>query len=380
MTILLLTLLLLSLAYLVLMLTYSYGFKQLQSWETPGHYRPTTTVTVVVPARNEAHNILRCVQAIAEQNYPPGLFEIIVIDDHSTDNTAKLLKDSAIANLTVLHLKDYLESDEQIVAYKKKAIEMAIAHSDGKLIVTTDADCAMGPNWLQSLVSYYECHSPKLIAAPVRFVDSQGCFQKFQALDFIGMIGLTAASICLKIGNMSNGANLAYERDVFQEMLGFKGIDHIASGDDMLFMQKIARYYPEGIHFLKSREAVVSTFPERSLQAFVQQRKRWASKSAAYKDKRVTLALAMVLMFCTAIVLLLFLSLWYPSLLQFALPMLLLKTLVDFIFLRQVSRYFGQASLMRTFLISQLFHIIYIVSVGFWSQIGQYKWKGRQLK
>ncbi len=380
MLVLYLVLSLLTLFYVGLMLLYAFGFSSMKTWKVNPGEEPFTKVTVVVPARNEEANILNCVNAIAAQSYPTELFEIIVVDDHSTDQTAKLIKQSAIGNLRLLLLSDHIQKGEQIIAYKKKAIEIAIRNSSSKLIVTTDADCTMGPNWLRTIANFYEKQQPKLIAAPVRFTGSKGFFQKFQALDFIGMIGLTAASVHLGLGNMSNGANLAYERAVFDEMMGFQGIDHLASGDDLLLMHKIATKYPQGIHFLKSSEAIVDTSPEPTVEAFIQQRRRWASKSAAYKDYRLIVALLMVLLFCISIVFSLIASIFLPGLWKVTLFMILAKSIVDFIFLASVSRYFGQFRLMRTFLISQVFHIVYIVTTGIWSQLGHYKWKGRQLR
>ena len=109
--------------------------------------------------------------------------------------------------------------------------------------------------------------------------------ERFQSLDFCGMMGITGAGIHKKYLLMGNGANLAYEKAVFEEVGGFEGIDHLASGDDILLMQKIAKVYPEQLVFVKNLEAVINTTAQPTWRAFIQQRVRWASKSAQYPQR-----------------------------------------------------------------------------------------------
>src|SRR4051812_19154096 len=54
-------------------------------------YNPSTSVSVIIPARNEQQNILNCIEDLAGQDYPSAMYEIIVVDDHSTDDTAELV-------------------------------------------------------------------------------------------------------------------------------------------------------------------------------------------------------------------------------------------------------------------------------------------------
>lgn len=109
----------------------------------------------------------------------------------------------------------------------------------------------------------------------------------FQYIDFVSLQGITAASVSAGFHAMCNGANLAYRKDVFYRVNGFKGIDNIASGDDMLLMNKIKHEFPNAIGFLFSKDAIVSTSPMPDWKAFFNQRIRWASKADKYKDKTV---------------------------------------------------------------------------------------------
>ena len=190
------------------------------------------------------------------------------------------------------------------ILIKKKAVETAIGFAKGNLIVTTDADCIVQPEWLQTIATYYEEFSPAFIAAPVVYsnpLPGDSLFKKllkiFQSLDFITLQGITGASVYKKFHGMCNGANLAYEKKTFNEAGGFEGIDNIASGDDILLMHKIQKLYPDRIRYLKSSEVVVQTQPCESLKDFMNQRIRWASKADKYTDPKITAVLLLVYVF-----------------------------------------------------------------------------------
>src|SRR5206468_11041876 len=112
--------------------------------------------------------------------------------------------------------------------YKKKAIEIAISKAKGELIVITDADCLVPLTWLSSIVKFYETFNPVFIAAPVTFYEEDNFLKVFQSLDFMTLQGITGASVYKKFHQMCNGANLAYQKKIFYEVDGFRGIDKIA--------------------------------------------------------------------------------------------------------------------------------------------------------
>ena len=133
-----------------------------QSWMSISDFRfqilgfePATKISVIIPARNEAQNIGACLQSIIAQSYPKEFFEIIVVDDHSTDTTAEVVLSFNLPNIKLISLKDFIVSGK-INSYKKKAIEIAIQQSNGELIVTTDADCIVPENWLQTIAAFYQ--------------------------------------------------------------------------------------------------------------------------------------------------------------------------------------------------------------------------------
>jgi cellulose synthase/poly-beta-1,6-N-acetylglucosamine synthase-like glycosyltransferase len=355
----------------------------LPSFNIPEYFSPKTFISILIPARNEEDNILKCIDSILKNNYPKNQFEIIVIDDHSEDKTPQLVTEKSTKNVQVklIELKNYIKLSEN-QPFKKRAIEAAINQAQGDLIVTTDADCLVQPNWLSLFAAFYEGGHKRFIAAPVCFHNEKSGFERFQSLDYIGMMGVTGAGVHGHFTHMCNGANLAYEKKLYLEVGGFKGIDHVSSGDDMLLMQKVARFFPNDLGFLKNIEATVFTQAKPTVSEFLQQRMRWASKSSSYTEFFTVFQLAAVFMFCCNIVLSGLLSIIYGVyfLLLFIFHFLI-KTIADYIFLKKMARFFKREDLMTPFLPPQLLHILYIIVVGAISNFKKtYHWKGRKVR
>jgi cellulose synthase/poly-beta-1,6-N-acetylglucosamine synthase-like glycosyltransferase len=335
---------LLSVLYYAVIIYYRFAYKSIPKYDTMGSTMGSTMglsplhngssplhkgssplhkikLTIIIPARNEAANIENCLNSIIQNNYPINLFEIIVVDDHSEDETAGIVKKYASKNIKLISLKDFVT--DKINSYKKKAIEVAIAQASGTLIITTDADCIVPPTWLQTIAQFYEEKKPAFIAAPVliettypaqtqnnnenaegidlsrlspRSAEGKGV-RLFQSLDFMTLQGITAAVVHKKQMTMCNGANMAYERKAFDEVGGFAGIDNIASGDDMLLMHKIYKQYPDRVLFLNAKDAIVKTAAVNTISQFFNQRIRWASKADKYDDKRILPVLVVVYFF-----------------------------------------------------------------------------------
>lgn len=344
-----------------------------------------TKISVIIPARNEEQNIGICLSSILQQNYPAHLFEVIVVDDHSTDTTAGIVKTFAGNNVKLILLKDFTDGTV-LNSYKKKAIDIAIQQSSGTLIVTTDADCIVPPTWLQIIASFYEKNHPAFIAAPVAYYNENSFLKTFQSLDFMTLQGITGASVYKKFHSMCNGANLAYERKAFDEVNGFKGIDTIASGDDMLLMHKIYQLYPDRIQFLKSKEAIVQTLAMETLADFFNQRIRWASKSDKFDDKRIFFVLVLVYFFnvwllavgITGIITLI--GYHNGEVLWWLLLLLIIKTAIELLFIYPVATFFSKKKLLSWFGFSQPFHILYTVIAGWLGKFGSYQWKERKVQ
>ncbi|HVZ97990.1 MAG TPA: glycosyltransferase [Chitinophagaceae bacterium] len=378
--------LLLLLPYTVLLFYYRHSWLQMKEFFPPENPVYTTFISVIVPARNEEKNIRACIHSIMQQTYPSDLFELIIVDDHSTDATADIVLSFPQKNIYLLQLSDVLPNDI-INSYKKKAIESAIKISKGSVIVTTDADCIVKPQWLEQIAALYESSGPVFMAAPVCYFDFEKndsslkkFFKIFQSLDFLSLQGITGASVSRQFHNMCNGANLGYEKKAFEAVNGFEGIDNIASGDDMLLLYKIAKKFPGKISYLKSGSAIVYTKSAESLSAFFHQRIRWASKASLYPDAKITTVLFFVYfanVWLLALSVLSFFSIKYFYLLLAA---MVLKIAGELIFLFPVAGFFDKKKLLWWFIPSQPFHILYTVIAGLLGKFGHYTWKGRKVK
>ncbi len=343
-------------------------------------------ISIIIAARNEEKNIGACIQSILRQTYPLDKFEVIIVNDHSTDNTTNVVLSFKQGNIRLINLEDFTEK-KVLNSYKKKSIETALQFAKGELIVTTDADCIAPEKWLETLAAFYKDKSPVFVALPVAFKNAseqdsflQRFFINFQSLDFMMLQGITGASVYKKFHAMCNGANLAYQKKVFYEVNGFEGIDAIASGDDMLLMHKIQNRYSEKIMFLKSENVIVETAPAETFKDFIHQRIRWASKADQYTDKKITAVLVLVYLFNVWIFILSICSFFSLKIFYYFLISLAIKIIVEWIFLYPVAKFFDKQKLLWWFIPSQPFHIIYTMVAGFLGKFGTYEWKERRVK
>jgi cellulose synthase/poly-beta-1,6-N-acetylglucosamine synthase-like glycosyltransferase len=366
-------------AYYFLIHYYHQSWKQVPRFDANANdFVASEKISVVIPARNEEAAIEQCIVSLLQQSYPKELLEIIIVDDHSTDRTAGIVKRYCKEGIQLITLHE--QQGTRQVAFKKKAIETAIQVSTGNLVVTTDADCMFHKDWIKTIAAFHRQSEAVFIVAPVKIKPGASPLSVFQSMDFAILQGITAASVYKKLHSMCNGANLAYEKAVFREVKGFKNIDHIASGDDMLLMQKICGKYPNEIAYLKSVAAIVETLPARGWKAFFNQRIRWASKTGQYNDKRILFVLALVYLINLCLFLLLAGSTVQPGWLSFFIVAVFYKTLIEWDFVKEVLNYFNLSHLMRWFPLFQPLHMTYTVLAGFLGSFGGYEWKGRKVK
>ncbi|WP_345949854.1 glycosyltransferase [Mucilaginibacter sp. PAMB04274] len=335
-----------------------------------------TKVTLLIAARNEEENIRLTIEDILAQDYPKHLLEVIIVDDHSTDSTADIIRSYAPHGIKLLQLNEA----QKLNSYKKKAIAEAIRLSTGDLMVATDADCRMGAQWLSSVVSYFETQNCVMISSPVNYFQEKSLFERLQTLEFSYLIGIGAAFIGNKRASTCNGANLAYRKDVFYEVGGFKGIDDLASGDDELLLQKVAERYPGRIGFLKQREAIVYTHAKPNLTEFLQQRRRWASKSTKYKDKSVVALAVCIWLFNLSLLVNALLGFYNVAFWKLFGQQMLLKFVFEAAFLMPIMSFFKRPGLVMLLIILSPIHILYFVYVGLIGNTSKYSWKGRVVK
>lgn len=373
--------------YAGILFAYWRGWRNMPDWVVPDAYEPVLPVTVVVAARQEAGQIEACLNSVLNGNFLQKLLEIIVVDDFSEDETISVVKQwladyKGEASLKLLELARLLPPEHRLKANKKAAIALAVTQAQGTLIATIDADCVAPENWLYLATSCFDSDNKlQMLTAPVAFQHETNLLQRFQSLDFLGLMGITGAGIHMGWHRMGNGANLIYRKTAFSSVDGYVSNQHIASGDDMFLLQKIAAKYPDGVGFLKHPGATVYTEAKATWQEFWQQRLRWGAKNAAMPEWPIRLILLAVWLLCSSIwiSLLLVANGWLPW--QVMVFLLTLKVLADWLLLQEMCRYFSRKDLMRWFLPSFFLHTAYIAASGLASLIcKRYSWKGRVVR
>lgn len=328
-----------------------------------------TKASILLPVRNEEKNIARILRCLSRQAYPASLYEIIVIDDHSADSTAALVREQNIPNAVLR-----MAAGEG----KKNAITEGIQYASGTLVITTDADCEMGEHWLSELVSYYEKYHPVMIIGPVLLQGERTLQEKIQSQEMTVLTALAGASAHFGRPLLCSGANLAYERETFSAVNGFAGTEHTPSGDDVFLMLKMQRQFPGRIHYLKSEQAAVHTRPAASSAEAIRQRKRWASKTFLFGFSYV--ACIAVLVFGVNFLVLIsgILSVINVKFVLALITTLPLKCIVDFMLFQSASSFFRKQSYPVLFLLSSALYPLYASVVGVLSPFTNTTWKGRQ--
>lgn len=332
-------------------------------------------VSVIVPFRNEQKNLENVYYSLINQNYPKDKFEIIFVNDNSTDNSVDLLeKINNHSNVKILSVpKDYSKN-----AHKKRAIRYGIENSKGEIIVTTDADCFHSQNWLRSILSCFD-EKTGFVSGPAEFLEDSTIFYKMQKLEFAGLVIAGAGLIGAGKPTICNAANIAYRRKVFFEVGGFLHNMNLSSGDDELLMQKIFQDTNHKIKFVISKDAIVKTKGNNSLNEFYQQRKRWASKGLFYKNKALVFRLILIYLFYLSFLIQPFLGFFNEIFFLTFLFTLSLKFLLEYVTIKRGLELLFDKSLLKYFLITEFFHAPYIVIMGLLGAFGNFVWKNRKV-
>jgi len=242
------------------------------------------SISVVIACRNEEKNITGLLDALAAQNYPRHLFEVIIVDDNSSDATQVIAKGyKGKFNLKVLKSSG---------CGKKAALKGGVESASFRLVAATDADCRMSPAWLTTIAGFFREHKPEMIICPVILEVSGRPTGTFQQIEWAALQGITAGTAAAGNPVLCNGAGMAFTRDAFMRHSGNLQ-NHLASGDDIFFLHSLKREKKGKILWLQSQEAAVTTPAAPSLRSLINQRARWVSKSGSYTDP-FTIFLAIV--------------------------------------------------------------------------------------
>lgn len=360
-----------AIGYVFLILHIYEGWQQTNDVTIDEHSAISTSVTIVVPARNESSHIVACIESILACTFSTIDYEILVINDHSTDDTLYKLQQCNHPRLIVIDLPEGIEG-------KKNAISYAMKRAKGKYILTTDADSEVGRWWVMSSIA-------NMLEAPADIATSlvvprvgETVLSRFQFLDFVATMCITANGYYEQKYFLANGANMCYTKELFEVVGGYEGNESIASGDDLFLLAKAAKQPHFRLSFLKSKAAIVWTKSEDSWSSLVEQRKRWATKSMKVADTTVIKIQSYVFVFSLVIVFSLLIGLFVSGPIFFAgLTALALKWTMDYLFLSRLCAYYQQESVMKSFFTVSMLYFVHIIYSGCMALFpSDYIWKG----
>lgn len=329
-------------------------------------------LSVVIPFRNEANNLPTLIDTLRKLDYPKDRLEILLIDDHSTDDSLCVAEKLAsnFSNVKILSANS---------TGKKLAITQGVDASQGEIIITTDADCELQVDWLKSINKQFQDPSIKMLVGAVRIKPDVTFFSKLQATEFSSLMGSAAATLNLGFPTMCNGANLSYRKKTFEEVNGFEGNVHIPSGDDEFLMRKVMeKFGAKSLKFLMDLNAVVTTNPQSSLKDFFAQRFRWAGKWS-HNSNKITKALAVfILVFQLSWVAALG-ALFFQDRNSTILFLIAVKVMMEGYFLFMISTFMRQRFSLNSFLLLQIIYPFYVITVGVFSNVIRVQWKERSI-
>ncbi|MDY0085164.1 MAG: glycosyltransferase [Bacteroidales bacterium] len=361
--------------YLILIGLYTIGWFSLKT-QIPVKLVSFPGFTVLVAVRNEEEKLEKLLEKLRDQRYPNDAFEVIIIDDHSEDNSLDLAK-SFIQQYRLGNFRLISAAGEG----KKAALREGMNQAAGKFIAVTDADCLVSEGWLKSMARALQQHETRMLLGPVLLHPAKNLFERMQSLEFMSLIGSTGGAAALQLPVMSNGANMIFEKKAALEVEKYRKDNSLQSGDDVFLMEAIRKHYgPEAIRFVKDESAIVTTAPCPDMKCFIKQRMRWVSKNKHYRSVFIILPALIVFSYNFMLFSLMVLSFFYPFLALVFLLFTGLKLLVDLPLLTATATFFKNRQYLIFAFPLALVYPVYVMVSGFGGLFFRVKWKGRKQK
>jgi len=357
----------LTIAYISMVSIFWIGLHRLRSKKNYNTSEKKMNISVVIAFRNEATNLNNLLNSIAEQDYPQHLVEIILVNDHSTDNWQSITNHwiEKLPNLRILNT-----SSENLG--KKLAVNTGIMASKNPFIALTDADCILPQSWLTEIVLLFEAEDPALIIGPVASF-GKGFLNNMQALEHASL-NASAIGACLAgTPFMASSANLAFNKKTIGYELRMLN-PNVPSGDDVFLLHAVKEMGGKIASEVNERFVVKTNAPS-GLWQILNQRARWASKTKHYTNFVALIIAFLVLVFNIVLLLLHSISFSNPLYLKAAAFMLTFKMFSDFFLLSSYLKLIGQKKLMWVFIPLQVVYPFYIAFVFLLSLVKPIKWK-----
>ncbi len=342
--------------------------------------KPTETETkfsVLIPFRNEAHNLPHLLNSLAKQTYSKSKYTVYFINDDSEDNSVALIQDFINQNSDLqFFILNRIQSSN---SPKKDALNTAIQHVNTEWIITTDADCSPRPNWLKTYHEAILQHHPKMIVGTVMYAKEKSLLSTFQYYDLLSLQGATMGGFGLGKGFMCNGANFCYTKQLFITLKGFEGNDTIASGDDVFLLQKAMLREPKSVYYLINPEHTVHTNSATNWHDLFNQRVRWAAKTTRYTNAIAKLTALIVFVGNTTFVLVVSIGL-NTLLLRTIFLYVTVKIIVDSFFIKLSGNKLKVNTNYFELILNGFIYPFFSTAVALIALTGNYNWKERTFR
>jgi cellulose synthase/poly-beta-1,6-N-acetylglucosamine synthase-like glycosyltransferase len=337
---------------------------------------PDEFVSVIIPFRNESDNIIQSLESMKVQDYPTEKYEVIYVNDKSDDDSFKKIEDAEKPdNIKVISVpEDYLFD-----ASKIRAVKFGIDNSKGKIIVLTDCDCIHNKTWLNSILNCFD-QQTGFVAGPVDFIEENTVFKKVQKLEFAGLILTGAGLIGIDKPIICNSANLAFRKDLYDMLGGFKVESKLSSSADEFLMLEIQKKSNYKIKFCWNKDSIAFSKPTNSVIEFYNQRKRWASKEWLRYGGRILFQLILVYLFFICLIVQTFLGIFISQIFFYSLLIsIAFKVISEYQILKNGIGFFYEKKIFHVFPLAEILHIPYILFGGISGLFGKFIWKNRKL-
>ncbi|MBN1997104.1 glycosyltransferase [candidate division KSB1 bacterium] len=345
-----------------------------------GKNKQQNGVSIIIAARNEEKNIGNILTDLIDQNWPDSLYEIIIADDESTDKTAEIVREFSqkCQNIQLVQIHKVPPG----FSPKKYALQQAVTKARHEIILSTDADCRVGPHWIESMVSYF---TPDVgfVAGFSQFGtpgSKQNFLERLQAFDFVQLMGANAATFNWGHPLAASGQNLGYRKTAYDKIGGYRKISHRISGDDILFLQLVRKKTTYKLAFASYPPAYVVSKPQKNLIGLFNQRIRWASNGSYQIKLNIPFFLYLVLVFTFNFLSLLVvpLAFVYNDSIKIVILCLLCKAMSEFLVAVKSTFYFNRTDLLRFFVPWFLLQMPYVLFTGLLGSLGTFSWKDRK--
>jgi cellulose synthase/poly-beta-1,6-N-acetylglucosamine synthase-like glycosyltransferase len=242
----------------------------------PTHPTTQKYISVIIACKNESKNIPQLIAAMTTQQYPTDKYEVIIVDDGSTDDTAQVIRDMIknISNIKYLHVSS---DNYPHVVGKKKAITCGVMASCGEILAFSDADCVPEKDWLADINISFARHTDFYAGYSPHIYPKDNLIHRLKSIERASIFAVTAGSFGMGIPITCTARNMAYTRSLWDKVDGFAGIEHILSGDDDLMLMK-SRHHIHSYCFSFLSTAIVHSYEDKDIGNQVQSETRRVSK------------------------------------------------------------------------------------------------------